>query len=370
MTPAYKCESLEEFVTYRVYDDRSISVNMMKEVLKNLGIKYKSSARWIDLFNLLKEKEVNAMCFYQHFPKHFCVIKNDFIERFNLTDREYNFLKKNDILKEVTKIPSSHSSSQHLSGFCVEQFFTVTEEELKSQVPPKDLKKAERFKQARIKSLTCVRCGKLQFSHKYINKEKVCNDCREKEEEINRINYYANCCKEFLNDNYLILETATTGLDYDDEIIELAIMDMEGNTLYESLFKTTKSITDEANRLHKIDDEMLKNAPKFEDEWQKILDILKGKTALIYNADFEDRMICQTLKADKLLYERPFKMCCFMEFYQEYTESAYWISLADACYYADLKVNQNYRAVNDCRVILELIKAIANKKKDDGSCSC
>ena len=362
MIAAHECSSLEEFVNKRCKEDRHLTVNMMQKVLKDLGIKYKSSARWFDLITLVLENEVNGLVFYKHFPSHFCVIKSDYVERFNLTDREYNILKKNGVLKEVTQIPSSRSSSQYLSGFCVDQFFTVTEEELKSQVPAKDLEKAEKLKQARTKALTCVRCNEVQRSYKYIDKEKVCNYCREKEAEIKRINYYANRCKDFLNsDCYVILDTETTGLYGDAEIIELALLDTKGNVLYESLFKPNQPIPIEATSIHKIKNEMVESCPKFSEEWDKIFDIIKDKTLLIYNEDFDVRLINQTLKQQGIISDWiEFDTICIMRFYQEYCQSKYWTKLSYACMDMGIEIEQYHRALGDCKMVLELIKAIAN----------
>ena len=362
---AHQYESLIDFMKDR-YKSKfnqgkgGITAFELKEFLTELNIQFNKSASRDKLFELLFENNVTLIQLYERFPHHYGVIKSDYVERFNLTDNEYNRLKKTRFLKEVGAIPTR--SGGYMIAFDAKQFFEMSEVELRAAIPPGRNIDPEKARLARIKGLTCVRCGEVQFSYQYIDKEKVCYECRQKEAEIKRINYYADCCNNFLNDAHLILETATTGLDYDDEIIELAIVDMEGNTLYESLFNPTKSITEEATRLHKINDEMVKNAPRFIDEWEKILEIVKGKTVLIYNADFDDRMIYQTLKTDEFLFKSPFPMRCVMKFYQGFIDSESWISLADACNYMDLKVNQNYRAVNDCRVILELIKAIANKK--------
>lgn len=372
--PAHQYDSLINFMKdrYKSKFNRGkggITAIELKEFLTELNIPFNKSASRDKLFELLFENNVTLIQLYERFPRHYGVIKSDYVERFNLNDNEYNRLKKTGFLKKVGAIPTS--SGGYMAAFDAKQFFEMSEDELRAAIPPGRNIDPEKARLAREKGLTCVRCNQVQNHYSQINKDKVCLTCQLKEHEANRIQRYVDRCREFLSDDkYVVLETATTGLDYDDEIIELAIVDMKGNTLYESLFSPAKHITAEATRLHKIDDAMLKNAPQFTDEWEKILDIVKERTVLIYNADFDDRMIRQTLKADKFLYESPFEMRCLMEFYQEYTESAYWISLADACYYADLKVNQNYRAVNDCRVILELIKAIANKKKYDGSCSC
>ncbi len=268
-----------------------------------------------------------------------------------MTDSEYNRLKRTNFLKEVSRIESS--SRYGMVGYDAKQFFETTEEELRSAIPDLDKEKAERLKKAREKGLTCVRCDEVQRNYSQINKEKHCHKCQ-----------YAIKCEEFLNsDQYIILDTETTGLGWNDEIIELGILDMQGNVLYESMFNPNQTIPTEATEIHGITDEMVKYCPKFNSEWEKILEIIKDKTLLIYNANFDTSMLYRTLEQHGILLEDDFRFdsFCIMNFYQNYRQERRWTKLSNACWEIGIKVEQNHRAVGDCRMVLELIKAIANK---------
>jgi hypothetical protein len=61
----------------------------------------------------------------------------------------------------------------------------------------------------------------------------------------------------------LILDTETTGLDDHDEVIQLAMIDMHGNVLLDTLVKPTVCVTPEARTVHGITDEVLAQAPSF-----------------------------------------------------------------------------------------------------------
>lgn len=353
---AHEYDSLESFMNdrYDLYFNKShvgISKADLTEWLVELNVSYKKSATRDELFKLLFEQGITVVDCYERFPRFYAVTKNDYVQRFNITDSEYNRLKRTNFLKEVSRIESS--SRYGMVGYDAKQFFEMTEEELRSAIPPGDKERSEKARLARIKGLTCVRCGEVQNHYSRISKEKLCRDCQ-----------YAVQCEEFLNsDKYLILDTETTGLDWNDEIIELAILDTKGNVLYESMFKPNQEIPREATSIHGITDDMVKDCPNFASEWEKIWTIIKDKTLLIYNDNFDTSMLYRTLEQHEIVLEDDFRFnsFCIMKFYQNYQQDRRWTSLSNACWEMDVKIKQDHRALDDCQMVLELIKAIANK---------
>lgn len=61
----------------------------------------------------------------------------------------------------------------------------------------------------------------------------------------------------------MILDTETTGLDYDDKIVEIAVIDLDGNVLINTLVDPNKAIPKEATEIHGIANKMVENAPLF-----------------------------------------------------------------------------------------------------------
>ncbi len=363
--PAYVYDSLKSYMAdrYDVYSNkyhRGISKSDLMDWLVELEVRFKKSASRDELFRDLFDNGITVIDCYERFPHFYAVTKNDYVQRFNITDSEYNRLKRTNFLKVVSKI---QNSSNGITGFDAKQFFEMTEEELRLAIPDLNEEKAERLKKARIKGLTCVRCGEVQSHYSQINKDKVCSICEEKERVATRMKLYSKLCKEFLNSSdHVILDTETTGLNRWDEVIELAILDMQGNVLYESLFNPLESIPEGATWIHGITNEMVQNSPSFLEEWETIWSILKDKTVLIYNSRFDVNMIYQTLERSDLLFcEDTFKSFCMMEFFKDYIDSRRWVKLSDACETMGVEVEQNHRAADDCRMVLELIKAIANK---------
>ncbi|WP_072281653.1 3'-5' exonuclease [Rappaport israeli] len=104
----------------------------------------------------------------------------------------------------------------------------------------------------------------------------------------------------------IVLDTETTGLDNDAEIVEIAIIDSWGTPLLNTLVKPKTPITPEVTAINGITNEMLKDAPCwevirplvktiFEDN---CFDLPQDKSefhkAYAYNAKFDQRMLIQS----------------------------------------------------------------------------
>lgn len=102
--------------------------------------------------------------------------------------------------------------------------------------------------------------------------------------------------KQYVSENPLFLDTETTGLGEGSEICEIAILDLAGNALINTLVKTNQPIPEEATAIHGITNEMISNAPTFSELFPKLDDILKGRCVLVYNASFDEEMIASTAR--------------------------------------------------------------------------
>jgi len=163
----------------------------------------------------------------------------------------------------------------------------------------------------------------------------------------------------------LILDTETTGLDAHDEVIQLAIIDMHGNVLLDTLVKPTVCVTPEARTVHGITDQALTDAPDFPDLYDAIAVLLGHRSVLAYNAGFDRRILAQTCATYGL---PPFKVAawdCVMERYARFWgERAHAghdkpQSLSTACMQQDIEMHGHHNAVQDCLLTLALIKAVA-----------
>jgi len=182
-----------------------------------------------------------------------------------------------------------------------------------------------------------------------------------------------NWAKElFEQPNFCIIDTETTGLDDNAEIVEIAIIDKEGNTLINQLVKPTKRIPQEATDIHGITNDEVKKAPSFKTIWPKVRKLLKEyQPIVVYNADFDIQMIrqsCQKYGTTPKL-ER-FTWHCAMNqysyFYGEWSDywgNYCWQKLITATRWASRFLNCDHhgthRALNDCKNTLLVLKALA-----------
>jgi len=176
----------------------------------------------------------------------------------------------------------------------------------------------------------------------------------------------------FARPNFCILDTETTGLEGDSEIVEIALLDKNGKTLLNQLVKPTRRIPSDVIGIHGINNDEVKNAPSFKKVWPRIERILKRqKQIVVYNVDFDVRMIEQSCgkyeiesKLDRFTWECA--MAAYAEFYGEWNDyfgGWKWQKLITATRWAtnQLKCDHHgtHRALNDCRNTLLVLKALA-----------
>jgi DNA polymerase-3 subunit epsilon len=89
------------------------------------------------------------------------------------------------------------------------------------------------------------------------------------------------------------LDTETTGIDATSEIVDIAIIDAGGGILFESLVRPRAPIPAEVYAIHGISDEMVATAPAWPEIGPLVSRILLNSTVVVYNADFDLRMVNQ-----------------------------------------------------------------------------
>lgn len=157
--------------------------------------------------------------------------------------------------------------------------------------------------------------------------------------------------------DWVILDTETTGTSDSDEIVQVAILSCDGISLLDTLVRPTQPIPIEATAIHGITNEDVKDAPSFPEVYERIEKILSGKTVVIYNAQFDVRLIRQSLAKHNLF---PVILSlddvdCAMLMY------AAWVG--ELWPYGGYKWQKlesgDHTALGDCRATLDLIKKMA-----------
>lgn len=163
----------------------------------------------------------------------------------------------------------------------------------------------------------------------------------------------------------VILDTETTGLGADAEIVEIALIDAYGGVLLNSLIRPSWFIPTAATAIHGITDDMVATAPTFEEVREQLTDILIHATAIAWNMAFDLRMLRQAAGPDPVGGGTAW--CCAMQEYR-----LWWadfdpekndyrrISLADAAAQQGVAVDgQPHRALTDCHTTLAVLQAMA-----------
>lgn len=93
----------------------------------------------------------------------------------------------------------------------------------------------------------------------------------------------------------VVLDTETTGLKGNDEIVQICIRDLDGNDLCSTLVAMTKrkSIPRQASDIHGIKKADLEGKPNYATLSPMLQRVLSGKRIIAYNAEFDLRMMQQ-----------------------------------------------------------------------------
>lgn len=154
---------------------------------------------------------------------------------------------------------------------------------------------------------------------------------------------------------YLILDTETTGMSKNDEIVEMGIIDMKENVLYESTFRPQTKMNPFASRVNHITDESLKDAPLFADEWDRILSIINGNVILGHNIKFDVRLMKQTAARYNLTGARFKAVDTVAMMKRKIQRPSYSIDKLAQEFGLG---NEEHRAASDCLMTLEILRKL------------
>ncbi len=180
--------------------------------------------------------------------------------------------------------------------------------------------------------------------------------------------YRAN---QWLKNNCFILDTETTGLGKDAEIIEICIIDCTGKVLLNTLIRPRNPIPAEATAIHGITNEMVAAAPTWRDIHWQFMALTHTKTLVIYNIVFDIRLIMQTAKINNCGFGSfELNTECAMRNYAEYygqrdekRNKFKWQSLSNAAKQQGVVIDGTpHRALSDCKTTLGVIRAMAGVK--------
>jgi DNA polymerase-3 subunit epsilon len=186
--------------------------------------------------------------------------------------------------------------------------------------------------------------------------------------------------RAWLEANALILDTETTGLGDDAEVVELAVIDCAGAVLLDTLVRPSGPVPAEAAAIHGITDAMLAGAPTWSAIHDRFCDLVEGRQVVIYSREFDTRVISQTARRYGLPAPQGFdqvldhdRIHCAMQAYAEFRgewsaeKGQYrWQKLSAAAAQQGVTVTNAHRALGDCLMTLGVVRAMASTGNAQG----
>lgn len=170
-----------------------------------------------------------------------------------------------------------------------------------------------------------------------------------------------------LESNPVYLDTETTGMHFNSEVIEIGIIDDQGEVLFDQLIRPRGKIDPAAGRVHGITMEMLAGAPTWEQVWPQAEAVLAGRRIGVYNVEFDLRLMKQSHSRSWLNWTLPDAiffdiMKLYARFYGDWDplhKSFRYQSLEIAGRQCGIRLTNAHRAVDDCLLTRALLHYIA-----------
>jgi len=166
--------------------------------------------------------------------------------------------------------------------------------------------------------------------------------------------------------NPLILDTETTGLGMNDEVLSVAVADKDGKLLFSSLVKPAKrQAWQKAQVIHGISPKMVAKAPSFEAIVPQLTEVLNGRCLIGWNIGFDRNML---FNSSRHFFDlQPFRNLLFeldtrdlMEIYAK-CWGYRWEKLSVVCArHSIATINRAHTAVGDCQLVAELLKVLCS----------
>lgn len=116
----------------------------------------------------------------------------------------------------------------------------------------------------------------------------------------------------------IFLDTETTGLGNQDEIIEISVVDDLGETIFQSLVKSTQPIPPSSMQVHGISNEDIQKSPPWPIVWMQLRPILVNRFIVAYNSDFDLRMMQQSHARYRQTWKDNLRMVDLLKIYAQF----------------------------------------------------
>jgi DNA polymerase III epsilon subunit-like protein len=159
-----------------------------------------------------------------------------------------------------------------------------------------------------------------------------------------------------LNERALVIDTETIGTGPTIEVIEVAIADVAGNILYESLVRPVFNRLPPSSKHARFERAAFADAPYWIDIWPELSTLIDRKLLVAYNASFDRRaLMAMQSRHDHTSPERGWR--CAMQAVKQIIGTKRSLTLTEACAHFGLE-GGNHRASRDVQATCRLLQAL------------
>ncbi len=173
--------------------------------------------------------------------------------------------------------------------------------------------------------------------------------------------------QRLLAEKPVYLDTETTGLNRTDEIIEISIVDDDGQVLLETFVKPSQSIPYASTRIHGITDADVQGMRSWPVVWPEVRGALFNRLVVMYNAEFDLRLMAQSHARYRLPWKEKFRTFDLLKLYAEfrgdwdpYRRSYRYHSLDSAGKQCQISLPNAHRATADTLLTRAVLHYIAS----------
>ncbi|MEL0124615.1 MAG: exonuclease domain-containing protein [Alphaproteobacteria bacterium] len=168
----------------------------------------------------------------------------------------------------------------------------------------------------------------------------------------------------------LILDTETTGLDFDkDRIVEIACLELIDDVFSGEKFHNYYSpeniiISKQSEEIHGLSNDFLKKYNSFESEIQSFLEFIGNSQLIIHNAQFDLNMINSALKRvgkNKIPYEQT--LCTLELSKKKFPGSKNNLNALCRRFGISLEEREKHSAITDCFLLLQVFQELNGGKQ-------
>lgn len=163
--------------------------------------------------------------------------------------------------------------------------------------------------------------------------------------------------------NWVLLDTETTGIHGDVAVVQVGILAPTGRVLLDCLINPCCPIPADATAVHHITDDEVTCCPTWDEVWPVVRQYLAGQTVVVYNADYDRRVIRGCVSRPDGVWRSDMDAPCLQRDTWECAMQAYSAWVGEPGRNGGFRWQRleggDHSAIGDCRATLQRIRLMA-----------